>query len=66
MNSDLVSLLVQYEDVGRDLAYILKNAAYDQRCGQVATAHYKDMLTAIASCRRLLDEVLVKQRKACE
>ena len=53
-----------HQDAIRYLTYILKNAAYDPRCNDVATAHYKDMLTAIANCRKVIDEVLTIQHKA--
>lgn len=65
MNSDLFSLLVMHQDAMRYLTYILKNAAYDPRCNEVATAHYKDMLTAIANCRKVIDEVLRAEHNAC-
>ena len=64
MNSDLFALLVQHQDAQRYLAFILKNAAYDPRCNEVASAHYKDMQAAIANCRRVIDEVLTKQHEA--
>lgn len=66
MNSNLFALLVQHQDASRDLMYVVKNAAYDQRCNEVADSHYKDMQTAIANCRRVIDEVLMKQHKACD
>lgn len=65
MNSDLFSLLLQQEDTERYLMYIIKNAAYDSRCQQVADSHYKDMLTAIANCRRVIDQVLTMQHDTC-
>lgn len=65
MNSDLFALLVQHQDAERYLSFILKNAAYDQRCNRVATDHYKDMQTAIANCRKVIDEVLVAQHTSC-
>lgn len=65
MNSELFTLLVMYEDAMRILMYVLKNAAYDQRCNEVATAHYKDMLTAITNCRKVIDKVLMEEHNAC-
>jgi len=65
MNSDLFALLVQHQDAMRSLVYILKNASYDPRCNEVATAHYKDMQTAIANCRKVIDEVLREEHNAC-
>lgn len=63
MNSDLFSLLVQMLDAQHYLTFIVKNAAYDTRCHDVAVSHHKDMQTAIANCRRVLDEVLREQMK---
>ena len=54
-----------HQDAIRYLTYVLKNAAYDPRCNEVATAHYKDMLTAITNCRKVIDEVLMKQHDRC-
>ena len=54
-----------HQDAERTLVYILKNAAYDLRCNEVATAHYKDMLTAIANCCKVIDEVLRAEHNAC-
>ena len=65
MNSDLFALLVQHQDAMRYLMFILKNAAYDPRCNEVATAHYKDMQMAIANCRKVIDEVLREEHNAC-
>lgn len=65
MSSDLFTLLVQHQDAERYLGYILKNAAYDPRCNEVADAHCMDMQTAIANCRRVIDQVLTKQHEVC-
>lgn len=65
MSSELLSLLVQHQDAQRYLVYILKNAAYDPRCNEVADAHYKDMQAAIANCRRVIDQVLISQHEVC-
>lgn len=65
MSSDFFTLLVTHQDAIRYLTYVLKNAAYDPRCNEVATAHYKDMLTAITNCRKVIDEVLMKQHDRC-
>ena len=55
---------MQHQDALRYLMFILKNAAYDSRCNEVATAHYKDLQTAIANCRKVIDDVLTEEHKA--
>lgn len=64
MNSDLFALLVQHQDAMRYLMFILKNAAYDPRCNEVASDHYKDLQTAIGNCRKVIDEVLREEHNA--
>lgn len=63
MNKDLFPLLVQMLDSQHYLNFIVKNAAYDTRCNDVAASHLMDMQSAIANCRRVLDEVLREQMK---
>lgn len=65
MRYDLFALLLQLMDTERYLMYIVKNAAYDNRYSQVVDTHYKDIQMAITNCRRVIDEVLMKQHKAC-
>lgn len=65
MNGDIFSILIEMQDMQRYLTYIFKNSHFDDRAKQVADDRYWDIRTAIANCRRVLDEVLIEQHKAC-
>lgn len=62
---NLIRLSLQVSDLERYLLYIVKNAAYDHRAEVVATQHAEDIRKALLVCRKVVDEVLVRQHEAC-
>lgn len=63
--TDLLSLPLQASDLERYMLYIVKNAAYDHRAEVVAKQHADDIRKALLLCRKVVDEVLVRQHEAC-
>lgn len=63
--TDLLSLPLQASDLERYMLYIVKNAAYDHRAEVVAKQRADDIRKALQACRKVVDEVLVRQHESC-